>query len=39
MGIQTKVMKECIPEHKKSSCILVSRIYVLFGCVIDYHFY
>ena len=21
-------MKECIPEHKKSSCILISRIYV-----------
>ena len=28
LGIQTKVMKECIPEHKKSSCILISRIYV-----------
>jgi len=28
LGIQTKVMKECIPEHKKASCILISRIYV-----------
>ena len=29
LGIKTKVMKECIPDHKKQSCILVSRIYVL----------
>ena len=29
LGIKTKVMEECIPDHKKQSCILVSRIYVL----------
>ena len=28
LGIETKVMKECIPEHKKSTCIMVSRVYV-----------
>ena len=29
LGIKTKVMEECIPDHKKQSCIFVSRIYVL----------
>tara|TARA_E500000178_G_scaffold215204_1_gene212512 strand:+ start:102 stop:1079 length:978 start_codon:yes stop_codon:yes gene_type:complete len=29
LGIKTKVMKECIPDHKKQSCIFISRIYVL----------
>ena len=29
LGIKTKVMEECIPDHKKKSCIFVSRIYVL----------
>ena len=29
LGIKTKVMEECIPDHKKQSCIVVSRIYVL----------
>ena len=29
MGIETEVMKECIPEHKKSNCVILSRIYVL----------
>ena len=33
-GIQTKVMKECIPEHKKSSCIFISRIYVFIWLII-----
>jgi len=28
LGIKTKVMKECIPDHKKQSCIFVSRVYV-----------
>ena len=27
-GFETIVMKDCIPEHKKSSCIFVSRIYI-----------
>ncbi len=28
LGVKTRVMKECIPEDKKSKCIFVSRIYV-----------
>ena len=28
LGIKTKVMKECIPDSKKTQCILVSRIFV-----------
>ena len=28
LGIKTNVMKECIPDHKKQSCIFVSRVYV-----------
>ena len=28
LAIETKVMKECIPEHRKASCIRTSRIYV-----------
>ena len=28
LGIETRVMKECIPEHYKSKCIWTSRIYV-----------
>ena len=29
LGIETKVMKECIPKDKKSVCILSSRIFVI----------
>ena len=28
LGVETRVMKECIPEDKKASCIRNSRIYV-----------
>ncbi len=28
LGIETRVMKECIPDHEKSSCIKVSRVFV-----------
>ena len=28
-GVQTRVMRECIPTNYKSKCILVSRIFVL----------
>ena len=28
-GIETRVMKECIPQEKKSLCILSSRIFVI----------
>ena len=32
--INTRVMKECIPEEQKSKCIFVSRIFVLLWIVI-----
>ena len=34
LGIETKVMKECIPEEKKSVCIFSSRIFVLLWILI-----
>ncbi len=34
LGIETPVMKECIPNDKKSKCILVSRIFVLIWILI-----
>jgi fatty acid desaturase len=34
LRIETRVMKECIPDHKKASCIRNSRIYVLLWLVI-----
>ncbi|SVA05703.1 uncharacterized protein METZ01_LOCUS58557 [marine metagenome] len=33
-GVQTRVMKECIPAGYKANCILVSRIYVLLWILI-----
>ena len=33
-GIETKVMKECIPEKEKPKCVLLSRIYVLLWILI-----
>ena len=29
LGTETRVMKECIPNDKKSQCVFISRIYVL----------
>jgi fatty acid desaturase len=29
LGVETRVMKECIPEEKKPSCILSSKIFVI----------
>ena len=29
LGAETRVMKECIPNDKKSQCVFISRIYVL----------
>ena len=34
LGIETKVMKECIPEEKKSVCVFSSRIFVLLWILI-----
>ena len=36
-GIETKVMKECIPQDQKSKCILFSRIYVLIWLLIIFY--
>lgn len=33
-GVRTRVMEECIPEHKQSACVTSSRIFVLLWCVI-----
>ena len=33
-GVQTRVMKECIPEHKQSACVTSSRIFVLLWATI-----
>ena len=34
LGVETRVMRECIPEHYKSKCIWTSRIYVLLWILI-----
>ena len=34
LGIETKVMKECIPQEKVSICILSSRIFVILWMII-----
>ena len=34
LGVETKVMRECIPKDKKSKCIFVSRIYVILWIII-----
>ena len=34
LAIETRVMKECIPDHRKASCIRNSRIYVFLWIVI-----
>ena len=34
LGLKTRVMKECIPKEERSSCILVSRIFVLLWLLI-----
>ena len=35
-GVQTRVMRECIPEHKKSACVNSSRLFVLLWCSIAF---
>ena len=35
-GVHTRVMKECIPEHKKSACVNSSRLFVLLWCSIAF---
>ena len=40
LGIETKVMKECIPKDKKSNCIFVSRLFVfLWSLIIIFSIY
>ena len=40
LGVETRVMRECIPETKKQKCILVSRIFVfLWTTIIGISFY
>ena len=34
LGIETKVMRDCIPEEKKSVCIFSSRIFVALWIII-----